>query len=232
MTYLRDKRLWAVLALVAVLLALRLAGLGDLLSLENLARHRHALLELLRAHQIEVMASYIALYAAVVGFSLPGAVVLTLAGGFLFGAALGTGLTVVGATLGAMAAFQMARRLFGADALERLGPRAARIAEGLRRDAFAYLLVLRLVPLFPFVLVNLVPALTGVRFGTFALTTLIGIIPGTAVYSLAGAGLGEVLEAGGTPQLGSILTPGVIGALIGLAALSLLSIPLRRRFEK
>jgi len=232
MKLLRDRRVWIVLGVVVLLAALRLTGLGDLLSLEALARHREALVGFVAANAALAAAAYAALYVAAVAFSLPGAVVLTLAGGFLFGPVAGTALTVAAATLGASLVFLFARRIFGADALARLGPRAAGLAEGIRRDAVSYLLVLRLVPLFPFFLVNLVPAFVGVRLPVFAATTLVGIIPGTAVFSLAGAGLGDVLAAGGRFEVGQVLTPSVLGALIGLAALSLLAIPLRRRFAR
>lgn len=228
----RDRRLWIVLGMVAALLAAHLSGFADLLSLDTLARHRETLAGFVAANVAAASAAYVVIYVAAVAFSLPGATVLTLAGGFLFGAVLGTALTVVAATTGATILFLLARRLFGADALERLGPRAARLAEGIRRDAASYLLVLRLVPLFPFFLVNLVPAFCGVRLTVFVLTTFFGILPGTAVFSLAGAGLGEVLAGGGNFEIGRVLTPTILGALLGLAALSLAAIPLRRRFAR
>ena len=225
-----NKRWIIALAAVAVLLALRFTGLGDLLSLDTLARHRATLAGWVAANPLLVGAAYVALYAAAVTFSVPGAVVLTLSGGFLFGAVLGTTLTVLAATAGATLVFLFARVIFGADALARLGPRAEGLAAGIQRNAWSYLLVLRLVPLFPFFLVNLVPAFAGVRLPVFVITTLLGIIPGTAVFSLSGAGIGRVLDAGGTPTLAGILTPEIIIALCGLAALALLAIPLRRRF--
>lgn len=232
MRLLRDRRVWIALAVLAVVLALRFTGLGELLSLETLARHRGALAGFVAANAVLAAGAYVAVYVAAVALSLPGAVVLTLAGGLLFGAVAGTMLTVVAATIGATLVFLFARRIFGADALERLGPRAASLAEGIRRDSASYLLVLRLVPLFPFFLVNLVPAFCGVRLPVFVLTTLFGILPGTAVFTLAGAGLGEVLAAGGQFEISRVLTPTILGALLGLAALSLAAIPLRRRFAK
>jgi uncharacterized membrane protein YdjX (TVP38/TMEM64 family) len=137
---------------------------------------------------------------------------------------------VLGATIGATLVFLLARTVFGANALDRLGATAQRLAEAIRRNAASYLLVLRLVPLFPFFLVNLVPAFVGVRLSTYVLTTAIGILPGTAVFSLAGAGLGGILDAGGTLDVRSILSPEILAALLGLAALSLAAIPLRNRF--
>jgi uncharacterized membrane protein YdjX (TVP38/TMEM64 family) len=149
----------------------------------------------------------------------------------LFGAVLGTALTVSGATIGATLLFLFAQRVFGADALQKLGPKAEGLARGIQANAWSYLLVLRLVPLFPFFLVNLVPAFCGIRPAVFIVTTGLGIIPGTAVFALSGAGLGRVLDAGGTPSLSGILTPEIIAALCGLAALSLLAIPLKKRFS-
>lgn len=228
----RDRRLWIVMAAFALLGTLHLTELTGFLSLDTLARHREALAAFVSGSLPLAAAAYLAVYVAAVALSLPGATVLTLAGGFLFGAALGTALTVVAATVGATMLFLLARRLFGADALDRFGPRAAVLAAGIRRDAASYLLVLRLMPLFPFVLVNLVPAFCGVRLRVFVTTTFLGILPGTAVFSLAGAGLGEVLAAGGAFEIGRVLTPTILGALLGLAALSLAAIPLRRRFAR
>jgi uncharacterized membrane protein YdjX (TVP38/TMEM64 family) len=225
---LADRRLWIALGVLGALAALHASGLGDALSLETLARHRDALAGFVARHAFLAAAAYLALYIAAVAFSIPGAVFLTLAGGLLFGALAGTALTVLGATIGATLVFLFAQRLFGADALERLGAPAKRLADGLKREAASYLLVLRLVPLFPFFLVNLVPAFAGIRLPTFVWTTALGILPGTFVFSLAGAGLGSVLDAGGSFDARSVLTPEVLGALLGLAALSLAAIPLKR----
>ncbi|WP_431302408.1 TVP38/TMEM64 family protein [Sediminicoccus sp. BL-A-41-H5] len=222
--------MWLALGAIALLLGLRAAGLGELLSLEALARHREALSALVAQHAVLAAGGYVLTYAAAVALSVPGAVILTLAGGFLFGAWLGTLLTVLGATIGATLVFLFARTIFGENALDRFGAPAQRLAEGIRRNAASYLLVLRLVPLFPFFLVNLVPAFVGVRLPIYVLTTFFGIMPGTFVFSLTGAGLGSILDAGGTLDLGSVLTPQVLGALLGLAALSLAAIPLKNRF--
>jgi uncharacterized membrane protein YdjX (TVP38/TMEM64 family) len=232
MRFLRDRRVWLVLAAIVLVLGVRASGLGEHFSLATLARHREALVGFVAANFALAALAYVGLYVAAVAFSMPGAVFLTLSGGFLFGAVLGTALTVGAATVGATLVFLFARRVLGADALDRLGPRAAALGEGIRRNAASYLLVLRLVPLFPFFLVNLVPAFVGVRTGVYVVTTAIGILPGTAVFSLAGAGLGEVLARGGDFNVGDVLTPQILGALIGLALLSLAAIPLKARFAK
>ena len=225
------KKLWIALALVALLLALRFSGLGEWLSFDTLARHRVTLSGWVSGHPMLSAGAFVAIYTVVAALALPGAVWLTLGGGFLFGAALGTALTVAGATMGATLLFLFAQRVFGADALQKLGPKAEGLARGIQANAWSYLLVLRLVPLFPFFLVNLVPAFCGIRPAVFIVTTGLGIIPGTAVFALSGAGLGRVLDAGGMPSLSGILTPEIIAALCGLAALALLAIPLKKRFR-
>lgn len=227
-----GRRLALLLALAALLLALRLAGVEELLSLEALARRREALLALVARDPAAVALGYVLLYALAVAVSLPGAAILTLAGGFLFGAGLGAALAVLGATLGATGAFLVARRLLGEAALERLGPRARALAAAIRRDAASYLLMLRLVPLFPFVLVNLVPALVGVRLPLYVATTCLGILPATALIALTGAGLGEALEGGGAPDAGRLLSPAMLAGLIGLGLLALAAIPIRRRLAR
>jgi len=228
---LSDRRLWLVLVAVALFFAIRQTGLASYLSLDTLQTHREALTGWVSQNILLAALAYVGVYVVAVAFSMPGAVFLTLSGGFLFGALMGTLLTVVGATIGATLIFLFAKTLFGENALDRFGAPAAKLAEGIRKNAASYLLVLRLVPLFPFFLVNLVPAFVGVPLATYVLTTFFGIMPGTAVFSLAGAGLGSVLDQGGAITPGSILTPQIIGGLVGLAALSLAAIPIKKRFE-
>jgi uncharacterized membrane protein YdjX (TVP38/TMEM64 family) len=226
-----DKRLWLLLGAFAAFGLLRWSGLGSYLSLDTLKAHRSELTALVNQNVVLAGAGYVLAYIVAVAFSMPGAVFLTLSGGFLFGAGLGTVLTVTGATIGATIIFLFAKTLFGENALDRFGAPAAKLADGIRRNAGSYLMVLRLVPLFPFFLVNLVPAFVGVPLATYVLTTFFGIIPGTAVFSLAGAGLGTVLDQGGAITPSSILTREIVAGLVGLAALSLAAIPLRKRFE-
>lgn len=230
MAMLTDKRLWAVLVLAGAVAGLHALGFGSLLSIETLRTHRASLTGLVAAHGTLSAVLFVLAYVAAVSLSLPGAVILTLAGGFLFGPWLGTALNVTGATIGAMLVFLFARTLFGGDVLARFGERATRLGANIKANAWSYLLVLRLAPLFPFFLVNLVPAFVGVRLPVFVLTTLFGIIPGTAVFTTAGAGLGSVLDRGGDFQIASILTPEILAGLFGLAALSLAAIPLKKRF--
>lgn len=232
MAIFKDKRLWIVLGFAGIIAAFHALGLGSLLSIETLRAHRAALVAFVAGHGFMAALVFVLAYVVAVSFSLPGATILTLTGGFLFGPWLGTVLNVTGATIGATIVFAFATRLFGANVLDRFGDNARLLGENIKANAWSYLLVLRLTPIFPFFLVNLVPAFVGVKLPVFVLTTLFGIIPGTAVFTLAGAGLGSVLDAGGAFKLSSILTPEILAGLFGLAALSLAAIPLKKRFDK
>jgi uncharacterized membrane protein YdjX (TVP38/TMEM64 family) len=214
------------------------------LSLETLVRHRAAIDAFMTEHHVLGVLAYIALYITAVAFSVPGAVFLTVAGGFLFGIAVGASAAVVGATIGATLIFLVARSALGESLLRRAGPRAAKLAEGFRNDAFSYLLFLRLVPAFPFFLVNLVPAFAGVRLGPFVAATALGVIPAALVYAFAGTGLdsviavqkksyGDCLAAGHsdchlTFDARDVLTPQLLGALVALGVLALLPVLVRR----
>lgn len=231
LTFLKSPRLWIAVIAVVILIAIRMTKLGELLSFDTLREHRDTLVTWVEANKLLASAAYVLVYVAVVAFSFPGAAILTLTGGFLFGAALGTALTVVGATVGATIVFLFAKFLLGDRAFDRLGAQYPNLVEGIRENAWSYLLVLRFVPLFPFFLVNLVAAFVGVKLSTYVLTTLFGILPGTAVYSLSGAGLGSILSQRESISVASILTPTILFALVGLAALSLAAIPIRRKLH-
>lgn len=224
--------LWRRLAPVAVLAALAglvfVLGLDDRLTFESLRENRALLLDWVAEYGVAAAAAYVAIYAAVVALSLPGAVFMTLAGGFLFGAAAGTACTVAAATLGATAIFLVARTAVGDSLRARAGPWMARLEAGFRGNALSYLLVLRLIPLFPFWLVNLVPAMLGVPLRVFVLGTAVGIVPGTFVFSLAGAGLGGVFDSGEEFSVGAVLTTETLAALAGLALLALAPVLYKR----
>lgn len=224
----RWTRLIPALLIIVGLAAAYAAGLHRALTWEALAARQAALLAAVAAQPVASAAAYMAAYAAAVALSLPGAVVLTVSGGLLFGTALGAALAVLGATTGAVLVFLAARSALGPLLARRAGPLLDRLRPQLQRDGFAYMLFLRLVPAFPFFLVNLAAALAGVPLGTYALATLIGIIPATTVFASIGAGIGGVLAAGGTPDVGVIFSWPVLGPLLGLAALSLAPILWRR----
>lgn len=192
-----GKRGWIVLiVLVAAVLAAHVSGVADMASLESVQARRSDLLALVEAHPVLAPVAFVAAYVLIVSLSLPVAVVATLLGGFLFGPILGTVLVVVAGTAGATVVFLVARTAFGEGLRRKAGPLYERVATGMRENAFEYLLFLRIVPLFPFFLVNILPALFDVRLRTFVLATLIGIVPGTFVYANLGRELGTISSAG------------------------------------
>jgi uncharacterized membrane protein YdjX (TVP38/TMEM64 family) len=215
-------RLWPLALLVAVAVLAYAFGLQRWLSFESLAAHRATLTGFVSNAPVLAALLFLAAYLLVVAFSLPGGAVMSVTGGFLFGPWLGAALTVVGATLGACALFLAARHALAETLARRAGPLLARLREELRRDGFWYLLALRLIPVVPFWLCNLAPALAGMPFPAYAAATFLGIIPGTVVFTGIGAGLGQVLDAGGRPDLSAVFSPGILLPLAGLAALSLL----------
>lgn len=226
------KRLIPVIALVALIGIAFAFRVDRYLTLDALRDNRAALLAFVADHRLAAAVGFASAYTAVVALSLPGATIMTLAGGFLFGTVVGASLTVVGATAGAVLLFVIARSAVGDLLRQRAGPFLARMANGFSKDAFNYLLFLRLVPAFPFWAVNLAPALLGMRLLPFAAATALGIIPGTTVYSAFGASLGRVFDAGGEVRLKDVFSPPLIAALVGLGVLSLLPILLRRWRER
>jgi len=207
----------APVALVAGGLALGYAfGLHDYLSLEALRRSEVTLSGFVAEHAVAAAAAYCAIYVAAVALSFPGASFLTIAGGFLFGSVIGTALALVAATIGATLIFLIARTAAGALLAGRAGSRMQTLRAGFQQEGFGYLLFLRLVPLFPFWLVNLAAALFGMRLLPYVLATAIGILPGTFVFSYFGQGLRTALASEG-PAISAELFAGLF--LLGLLAL-------------
>ena len=225
-----------IAVIVLALAAFFLAGGHDHVSFETLRDHRLVLQDWVRTNTILAVAVYFATYVVVVACSLPGGSLLTLIGGFLFGLWFGGTVVVFAATIGACLLFLAARHAFGDLLRRKAGPTIQRMESGFRENAMSYLLVLRLVPLFPFFIVNLVPALLGVPLSTYVIATFFGIIPGTFVYASVGNGLGMVFEQGGEPDWGIIYNPEVFGPLGALALLSCAPIVYkrvkRRRLDK
>jgi uncharacterized membrane protein YdjX (TVP38/TMEM64 family) len=225
-----------VLVAAFAVLAYLAAGSGGI-SFEALVRHRAIVDAFVTQHHILAILAYTAIYVATVAFSLPGAAFLTVAGGFLFGLLAGTAAAIVGATVGATLIFLVARTALGEPLLRRASPRASQLAKDFREDAFSYLLFLRLVPAFPFFLVNLVPAFAGVRLGPFIAATALGVIPAAVAFALAGTGLDSVITAqkdtyyqcvaSGSHSCrmafdaGDVLTPRMVIALVALGLLAL-----------
>ncbi len=220
---------WLPLAALGLAAAAVLAtGVDQELRPAALAAYREAAVAFVAAHQAGAALAYVGAYAAAVALSIPGGVVFSMIGGFLFGTGLGTVLVVIGATAGACGVFLATRTALGPILRARAGPWVGRLARGFREDALSYLLFLRLVPLFPFWLVNVVPALLGVRLSVYCLATLAGIIPGALVFASVGSGLGVVIDTGGVPDASLIFAPEVLGPILGLALLSLVPVAVKR----
>ena len=225
-----PRRLVPVGALVLGAIAFFALGLDEYLTLEALRDHRAVLTGFVGAYPIVAPLVFIALYALAVAFSVPVGAVMTIAGGFLFGGVFGTLWVVIAATIGATAVYLIAKTALGEALRAKAGPWLAKLESGFQENALSYLLVLRLIPLFPFFVVNLVPAFLGVRLRTYTIATALGIVPGSFVFASVGAGLGSLFDMamGGEIALSGILTPEIVTALVGLAVLSLLPIAYKK----
>lgn len=240
----RWLRVLPVAALVLVMVLVFGSGLHRSLSWTAFLDRYEAIAGFVAANRVGSALAFVGAYVAAVALSLPGAVFFTVGGGFLFGWLLGGVASATAATLGAVAVFAIARTSFGDVLLRRAGPRLGSIARGFQEDAFSYLLFMRLVPLFPFTLVNLAAALFGVPLRTFVAATALGILPGTFAFATAGAGLGSVVDAqraalgacraaGGadcaaTLNLRTLLTPELLVAFVALGAVALIPVVVRR----
>lgn len=222
-----PKPLLFLAAVVAALAAALAFGLDEAFSFATLQEHRDWLMNQVHSHGARAALVFILVYALAMAMPMPGGAVLTVTGGFLFGIVPGTVYSVIGATTGAVILFLAARHSFRDVLHRRASPWLRRFAAGFRANAVSYLLFLRLVPVFPFWLVNLVPAFLGVGLGTFTLTTLFGIIPGTLVYAALGNGLDALLARDREPGLDIVLQPDILLPLLGLGLLSLVPVLVR-----
>ena len=240
----RLRRFVPVAVIVLAMVAVFASGLHRHVSLETLVRHRMTIDAFIAAHSVIAVAGFVAIYVMVVALSIPGASLLTMSGGILFGVALGAAASVVAATTGATIVFLIARSACGEALARRAGPLAKKIASGFCANAFSYLLFLRLVPAFPFFLVNLAPALVGVKPSTFVAATAIGVVPATFAFAFLGCGLDSVLAAQGGAyraclasgatdcklqfDLGMIVTPQLLCAFAALGVMALIPVVVKR----
>ncbi len=218
------------LALVAVVAIIGAVTLGDVLSFETLRDNREALLAFRDQNYVGLVLAFLAAYIVIVAFSLPGAAVASMTGGFLFGLIAGTAFNVIAATIGAMAIFLAARWGLGATLSAKMAAsegRIQRLKAALHDTEIEVLLLLRLVPAVPFFVANLLPALVGVKLWNFFWTTALGIIPGAIVFTWIGVGLGEVFDHGESPNLSLLWEPHVLGPILGLCALAALPIVIK-----
>ncbi|MCV6585468.1 MAG: TVP38/TMEM64 family protein [Marinibacterium sp.] len=225
-----DKKGWLrYLPLAAIVSAAVLGAvtLGDAISFDTLRDNREALLAFRDSHYALMALIFALIYVVIVAFSLPGAAVASVTGGFLFGLAAGVGLNVLSATIGACLIFLAARWGLGEKLAARLDASEGRIKSlktALHDNEISVLFLLRLVPVVPFFVANLLPAMVGVSFRNFAWTTALGIVPGAIVFTWIGVGVGAVFDRGETPDLSLIWEPHVIGPMLGLAVLAALPI--------
>lgn len=185
-----------------------------------LQQHRELLINWTQQYYLLSALSFCLIYIAAVALSFPGATILTLLGGFLFGTIMGSVFVILSATVGACLIFMATKTAFGDVLAKKAGPFIKKFEKGFQEDAFSYLLILRFVPLFPFWLINIIPALLGTKLRTFFLTTLIGIMPGSIIYVSVGSGLGTIFDSQQQPNLSIIFEPEVLLPIIGLALLS------------
>ena len=219
------------LGIFACLIGLFFAfDLNSLISYQGLAENEAALKRAVSDNPILTGLAYMTIYVLAVTFSLPGAVWLSLAGGLMFGTWAGGLLIVVSASLGASGLFVAARFIMGDALRARAGPALQKFEASFNRDALSYLFILRLLPVFPFFIVNLGAALVGVRYPVFLITTFFGIMPGTFVFASIGNGISVVLQSGKQPDLSVMTSPEILLPLVGLAILSLAPM-LWRRFK-
>jgi uncharacterized membrane protein YdjX (TVP38/TMEM64 family) len=208
-------RLWPLYVIAGGIFAAWAFGLFDYLSLETLRTQQDALRGFVSEHLVLAVAAYILTYAAATLFMVPGALWITIAGGFLFGLIGGTPATIIGATLGASLLF------FAARTMER----------GFQEDAFSYMFALRFLPIVPFPVANIAPAILGAKYRDYAITTALGIIPGVLAYTWIGAGLGATFAAGEDPNIVSI-AKNMVPAFAALGVVSLLPVAYKKLFSK
>lgn len=211
----QRKNMLLLVLFLAAIIAVRLSSLGSVLTFDNLKHHREELLLLVRGHYTFSIVLFVLLYIVVTALSVPGAVVLTLGGGFLYGTAPATLYVNLGATTGAVLAFLSARYLLGQQLQNKYQKQLDRFNREMETEGWRYLLTLRLIPIFPFFLINFLSGLTRVRLRTFAWTTALGIIPGTAVFAYAGRQIGSI------DSPADILSLKVIMAFLFLACFAL-----------
>lgn len=228
----RLVRFLPILLLLVLAVAAYASGASDQFTLEGLRAHEASLRQTVAEHKAVAVAAYILIYGLVTGACLPVALIMTLSGGLLFGPWLGGAATVVGATLGALITY-LAVRFAAAAWVRRRYDRSQgalrKVIDGFDRNVFAYILTLRLVPLFPFALVNVAAGLARAPVRAFIVATLMGAIPTSLIYTYLGAGLGKVFSGEAPLNAGLVLEPQVLIPLMGLAFLSLAPVVISHR---
>lgn len=238
------KRFGPLVILLLAMAGIYLTGTHKYLSLDVVAEHRDSLQRFVGENTVLAIASYMLIYICAVAFSLPGGALLTILGGFLFGTVLGASATVIAATIGATAVFLIAKTAVGDILVRRAGPWIKKLSDGFNDDAFSYLMFLRLVPAFPFFVVNIAPALFNVRLSTYMITTFLGIIPGTIAFTFVGSGLDSIIAAQQSAHeacvaekgaakcpfaldAGALITPQIVAGFVALGVVALIPVVLK-----
>jgi uncharacterized membrane protein YdjX (TVP38/TMEM64 family) len=222
----RTRNIVLLILFLAAIVLLRYSPLGTLLTFENLKQHRETLMAFVREHAGMSVILFIALYIVAAAFSIPGAVILTIAGGFLFGTIAGTVYVNIGATIGATLAFLSARYLLGGRLQEKYQVQLKTFNEELEKNGAHYLLTLRLIPVFPFFMINFLAGLTKIPIKAFIWTTSLGIIPGTVVFAFAGQQLGSI------NSLSDVLSKKMLLVFAALALVALFPVVMKKKEKK
>jgi uncharacterized membrane protein YdjX (TVP38/TMEM64 family) len=213
--------------LLGLMMALLALGFDAQMALDLARQHHGWLLGFVAGAPALASMLFMVIYAAAVAVSVPGVAILTVIGGYLFGWFQGTALVLIAATIGASVVFLLTRSALGEGGRGTAGPALQRFAEGFRRNALSYGFALNLVPIFPYALIIVVPAICGVGLPTFAAGLFLGLIPGTFLFARLGSGLQHVLMSGAPLRVASFVTPEIVLSLCGLAALALLPVAWR-----
>lgn len=226
------KRFAPLIVIAAALSAFFALGGPKYVNMDFLHENREALSGFVDSNILLALAGFITAYASLTAISFPGASFLSIFGGFMFGTLIGGSAIVVGATLGATGIFLAARYAVGDSLSKKAGPYMQKFESGLKENELSYLFILRLIPAFPFFVVNIVPALFDVKLRNYMVSTFLGIIPGCFVYASVGAGIGAIFDTGGEVKLSGLMTqPKVILPIIGLITLALLPV-IYKKFQK
>lgn len=223
-------RLWPIYLILAGLALALSQGWHHYLSLDSLSENAVALDAMVKENLFLVLGAYVLIYVAATAFMVP-ASALTIGGGFLFGLAFGAPATVIGATLGASILFFASKSSIGAVLKDVAGPFLEKMRAGFAESPVSYMFALRLIPLFPFAVVNIAPALLGAKYRDYLMTTFFGIIPGSLAYTWIGAAVKGTLLEGGTPDIQS-LASNFLPAFIALGVVSLIPVAYKKLFPK
>lgn len=216
-------KLWPIFAIIAAVVVFISNGWHEVLTLETLRERREVLLAFVQENMLIAVLAYIGIYIVATVVMTPGAGVLTIAGGFLFGLVTGSILTVIGATLGASTLFFAAKSSVGSILREKAGPFVSKMEEGFKQDAWSYMFALRFIPAVPYPVANIAPAIFGAKYSQYAITTMLGIIPGVIAYTWIGSGLGATFDAGENPDLAGV-AKNLIPALVALGVVALIPV--------